>query len=162
MKNQPNTPAKPRGTAGEASGKHEGLRHPVDDDQRAKQRMDGVNLDDQGDIAEDQLRDRRSSGAGRSESDRDLGGGGDGEREADLIPGLDGDRRERGADGQSGDRERRRRLLRLRESRRGQSQRGHHGQRHQQLPLRHQGDQSSFFIGFGHKHSIVTALTLNR
>lgn len=63
-----NTPARtPRSNASEASGQHEGLRHPVDDDQRVQQRLDDVGLDDQGDIVEDQLRDRRSSGTARKE-----------------------------------------------------------------------------------------------
>ena len=52
----------PRTPASDASGRHEGLRHPVDDDQRVEQRLDDVGLDDQGDILDDELRDRRSSG----------------------------------------------------------------------------------------------------
>lgn len=70
-----NTPADtPRKGGSEASGQHEGLRHPVDDDQRVEQRLDDVGLDDQGDAVEDQLRDRRSSGSGAAGSgdDRDL------------------------------------------------------------------------------------------
>lgn len=78
MNKQRNTPAKTprssgpgsRGTgsrgpgsdASEASGRHEGLRHPVDDAQRVQQRLDDVGLDDQGDVIDDELRDRRSSG----------------------------------------------------------------------------------------------------
>lgn len=54
------TPAGPR--AGEASGRHEGLRHPVDDDQQIHQRLDEVGLEDQGDVVEDALRDRRGRG----------------------------------------------------------------------------------------------------
>lgn len=66
MNRQPDTPAKARGP-GEASGKHEGLRHPVDDDQRVKQRLDEVGTDETADAVEDQLRDRRSSGAPREQ-----------------------------------------------------------------------------------------------
>ena len=53
---------KTRSGGTEAGGQQEGLRHPVDDTQRVKQRLDEVGLDDQGDVADDQLRDRRSSG----------------------------------------------------------------------------------------------------
>jgi hypothetical protein len=66
MNKQPNTPSKAR-DPGEASGKHEGLRHPIDDDQRVKQRLDDAGTDDQGEAVEDQLRDRRSSGTPGSE-----------------------------------------------------------------------------------------------
>ena len=64
MMNTPrNTSANtPRSGASEASGQHEGLRHPVDDDQRVEQRLDDVDLDDQGEVIDDQLRDRRSRG----------------------------------------------------------------------------------------------------
>lgn len=51
----------------EASGKHEGLRHPIEEKQQEKQRLGDVGLDDQGEVAEDDLRDRRSSGAGSQE-----------------------------------------------------------------------------------------------
>lgn len=55
-----------RGQGGrEASNPHHGLRQPADD-QRVKQALDDVGLDDQGEVLEDQLRDRRSSGALRS------------------------------------------------------------------------------------------------
>jgi len=67
MNRQPDTPAKAR-NPGEASGKHEGLRHPVDDDQRVKQRLDEVGADETADAVEDQLRDRRSSGAPREQA----------------------------------------------------------------------------------------------
>ncbi|MGH8076798.1 MAG: hypothetical protein ACREPE_05665 [Lysobacter sp.] len=49
------------GQEGQASGKHQGLRHP-DDDQRVKQALDEVDLADQGESAEDELRDRRGRG----------------------------------------------------------------------------------------------------
>lgn len=63
MNKQRNTPAKtPRSDSSEAGGQHEGLRHPIDDDQRVEQRLDDVGLDDQGDVLDDQLRDRRGSG----------------------------------------------------------------------------------------------------
>jgi hypothetical protein len=63
MNIQRNTPSRtPRSGGSEAGGQQEGLRHPVDDGQRVKQRLDDVGLDDQGDVADDQLRDRRSSG----------------------------------------------------------------------------------------------------
>ena len=62
-----NTPRNPstrqtRTPASDASGRHEGLRHPVDDDQRVEQRLDDIGLDDQGDVLDDELRDRGSSG----------------------------------------------------------------------------------------------------
>ena len=57
-----NTPRNPSGRASEASGRHEGLRHPVDDDRRVEQRLDDVGLEDQGDVLDDELRDRRGSG----------------------------------------------------------------------------------------------------
>lgn len=79
MNTQRNTPANPptrtpRSDAREASGQHEGLRHPVDDDQRVEQRLDDVGPDDQGEVVEDQLRDRRSSGKGPEDnaSDKDV------------------------------------------------------------------------------------------
>jgi hypothetical protein len=68
MNNQRNTPSRStppntqRPGSSEAGGQQEGLRHPIDDEQRVKQRLDDVGLDDQGDVADDQLRDRRSSG----------------------------------------------------------------------------------------------------
>lgn len=53
-----------RGTGGnEAGGQHKGLRHPADDDQRVGQRLDDAGLDDEGEILDDHLRDRRSKGA---------------------------------------------------------------------------------------------------
>lgn len=62
--NTPRNPSSnpPRTPASDASGRHEGLRHPVDDDQRVEQRLDDVGLDDQGDVLDDALRDRRGSG----------------------------------------------------------------------------------------------------
>lgn len=51
----------PGSGTGEASGKHQGLRHP-DNDQRVKQALDEVDLADQGESAEDELRDRRGRG----------------------------------------------------------------------------------------------------
>lgn len=66
-----NTPSRTRPSGGsEAGGQQEGLRHPIDDEQRVKQRLDDVGLDDQGDVLDDQLRDRRSSG---TPSDDDTG-----------------------------------------------------------------------------------------
>jgi len=68
MNTQRNTPSgtssssSRRSGGTEAGGQQEGLRHPVDDGQRVKQRLDEAGLDDQGDAADDQLRDRRSSG----------------------------------------------------------------------------------------------------
>ena len=66
MNKQNSTPADARHSAdtAQASGKHEGLRHPIDENQREEQRLGEVGLDDRGDAAEDELRDRRSSGAG--------------------------------------------------------------------------------------------------
>ena len=49
----------------EASGKHQGLHQP-NDDQRVEQTLDKIGLEDdpesQGEMIEDQLRDRRGSG----------------------------------------------------------------------------------------------------
>ena len=47
--------------SGEASGKHQGLRRP-NDAQRIERALHVVGLEDQGDVVEDELRDRRSSG----------------------------------------------------------------------------------------------------
>ena len=49
-------------SSGIASGQHQGLHRP-NDDQRVEQALDDVGLEDQGDVLEDQLRDRRSRGA---------------------------------------------------------------------------------------------------
>lgn len=51
----------PESDTGQASAKHQGLRHP-DNDQRTRQALDEVDLADQGESAEDELRDRRSRG----------------------------------------------------------------------------------------------------
>jgi len=48
-------------SSGVASGQHQGLHRPSDD-QRVGQALDDVGLEDQGDVLEDQLRDRRSRG----------------------------------------------------------------------------------------------------
>lgn len=65
-----NAPSKNPGSGGsEAGGQQEGLRHPIDDGHRVKQRLDEVGLDDQGDVADDQLRDRGSSGAPSERAD---------------------------------------------------------------------------------------------
>lgn len=45
----------------EASGKHQGLHRPGDD-QRVRQVLDHVGLEDRGELVEDELRDRRGSG----------------------------------------------------------------------------------------------------
>ena len=45
----------------EASGRHQGLFRP-DDDQHAKQQLQDASLDDLGEATEDELRDRRGSG----------------------------------------------------------------------------------------------------
>jgi len=55
---------------GEAGGQHQPVRRP-DHDQPVEQRLDDVGLDDQGDILEDELRDRRGSGLPPS-IDRDI------------------------------------------------------------------------------------------
>jgi hypothetical protein len=57
--NQPNP-----GTtgAGEASGKHQGLRQPADDE-RVEDAVDNIGLSDRGERMEDHLRDRNSKGA---------------------------------------------------------------------------------------------------
>lgn len=49
-------------SAGQASARHQGLHRP-NDDQRVGQALDDVGLDDQGEVLEDELRDRRSRGA---------------------------------------------------------------------------------------------------
>lgn len=59
--NQQSGTGSPGKARGEASGKHQGLRHP-DDDQRVKQALDEVDLQDQGESVEDELRDRRGRG----------------------------------------------------------------------------------------------------
>lgn len=50
-----------RDTSGVASGQHQGLRRPSDD-QEVEQALHDVDLQDQGESVEDRLRDRRSSG----------------------------------------------------------------------------------------------------
>ena len=61
--------------AGEASGQHQPVRRP-DDDQAVEQRLGDVGLDDRGDALEDDLRDRRSrgglpgTGRGRADGNR--------------------------------------------------------------------------------------------
>ena len=49
-------------SSGVASGQHQGLHRPSDD-QRVEQALDDIGLVDQGEVLEDQLRDRRSRGA---------------------------------------------------------------------------------------------------
>jgi len=49
-------------SSGVASGQHQGLHRPSDD-QRVEQALDDIGLEDQGEVLEDQLRDRRSRGA---------------------------------------------------------------------------------------------------
>jgi hypothetical protein len=53
----PRTPA----ARGEASGKHQGLRQPADD-QRVEDALDNTGLADRGELMEDHLRDRHSKG----------------------------------------------------------------------------------------------------
>lgn len=70
-----NTPNKQIGSAGrdpggrEASGPHQGLHRP-DEDQRIKQALDHVGLADQGETVEDQWRDRRGRGLPNSDDER--------------------------------------------------------------------------------------------
>lgn len=59
---------------GQASAKHQGLHRPADD-QRIGQALDDVGLEDQGEVLEDELRDRRSSGAPPSQHLRVESGG---------------------------------------------------------------------------------------
>lgn len=54
---------------GQASGQHQALRR-NDDDKYVKQRLNGVGLDDLGELFEDEHRDRHSSGAPRPEDAR--------------------------------------------------------------------------------------------
>ena len=60
----PTNPIAP-GTAGSssglASGKHQGLRRPADDE-RVEDALDNIGLEDRGELMEDHLRDRHSKG----------------------------------------------------------------------------------------------------
>lgn len=58
----PLNPGSPAPGSAVASGLHQGLRRP-DAGQPVEQALDQVDLEDQGELAEDQLRDRRSRGA---------------------------------------------------------------------------------------------------
>jgi hypothetical protein len=58
----PINPGSPAPGSAVASGLHQGLRRP-DAGQPVEQALDQVDLQDQGELAEDQLRDRRSRGA---------------------------------------------------------------------------------------------------
>ena len=51
----------PTAAAGEASGKHQGLRQPADDG-RVEDALDNVGFSDRGERMEDHRRDRRSKG----------------------------------------------------------------------------------------------------
>lgn len=60
----PSNPATPGTTGipgGLASGKHQGLRQPADDE-RVEDALDNTGLEDRGELMEDHLRDRRSKG----------------------------------------------------------------------------------------------------
>lgn len=57
-------------SSGVASGQHQGLHRP-NDDQRVGQILDDIGLDDRGEILEDQLRDRRSRGAPPTDGDEE-------------------------------------------------------------------------------------------
>ena len=70
--NTPSSAARAGGS--EASGQFEGLRHPIADDQRVEQRLDDVGLEDQGDVLEDELRDRNSSGTPAAGAGEDSAG----------------------------------------------------------------------------------------
>lgn len=63
-------------SSGIASGQHQGLHRP-NDDQRVGQVLDDIGLDDQGEVLEDQLRDRRSRGAPPTDGDEDDSAGGE-------------------------------------------------------------------------------------
>lgn len=59
-----------RGRGGrEASIPHQSLRRPADD-RRVEQALASVGLEDQGEVVDDLLRDRRSSGLPRTEGER--------------------------------------------------------------------------------------------
>lgn len=60
--------------SGVASGQHHGLRRP-DVGQPVEQALDQVDLADQGEVAEDQWRDRRSRGAPPAKKSRSNSGG---------------------------------------------------------------------------------------
>jgi hypothetical protein len=62
MANQPRNTGGDASRASEASGRHHGLYRPGNE-QRVDQKLDKVGLDDQGDMLEDEQRDRRSRGA---------------------------------------------------------------------------------------------------
>jgi len=49
------------GAVGQASGKHQGLHRPADD-QRVEHALDHVGLEDRGELMEDHQRDRHSKG----------------------------------------------------------------------------------------------------
>lgn len=55
--------------SGEASGKHQGLRQPADD-QDVEQKLDDVSLEGRGEIVEDELRNRGSNGTPSTEDVR--------------------------------------------------------------------------------------------
>jgi hypothetical protein len=57
----PATPGNNDATGGLASGRHQSLHHPADDD-RVEAALDNIGLDDRGELMEDHLRDRRSKG----------------------------------------------------------------------------------------------------
>ena len=57
---------------GEASGRHQGLRQPGDD-QRDEQALDGAGLDDLGVSVEDEIRGRRGSGVAPADDVRSDG-----------------------------------------------------------------------------------------
>jgi hypothetical protein len=59
MNQRANAPERLR--SGEASGRHQGLRRPSEAE-RIERALHVVSLDEQGEVVEDQLRDRRSSG----------------------------------------------------------------------------------------------------
>ena len=57
----PATPGNNGAAGGLASGRHQSLHHPADDD-RVEAALDNIGLDDRGELMEDHLRDRRSKG----------------------------------------------------------------------------------------------------
>lgn len=74
MNKPTSTPGGARPRDGEASGKHEGLHHPIDENERGKQRLGEVGTRGQADAAEDEMRDRRSSGARPEDRSGEPGG----------------------------------------------------------------------------------------
>jgi hypothetical protein len=71
--------------AGLASGKHQGLRQPADDE-RVEDAVDNIGLSDRGESMEDHLRDRRSKGVRNGFDDSIDHDAGDVSSAVDRVP----------------------------------------------------------------------------